>query len=113
MNRSAAEPGNWTDQCCGQLEEASWPLSAFQPRCAPSPAATKKSPLPAQPSKTVANLKSELPDLAGRILDAEGKVRRFINLYVDDADIRTLDGSATALTDASVVAIVPAIAGGR
>ena len=63
-------------------------------------------------TELVANLKNDLPDLAGRILDAEGKVRRFINLYVDDADIRTLDGADTAVTDNSVVAIVPAIAGG-
>jgi molybdopterin converting factor small subunit len=64
-------------------------------------------------AELVATLKSDLPDLAGRILDADGNVRRFINLYVDDTDIRTLDGTDTALTDASVVAIVPAIAGGR
>ena len=63
-------------------------------------------------AELVAALKADLPDLAGRILDADGNVRRFINLYVDDADIRTLDGTDTALTDASVVAIVPAIAGG-
>ena len=63
-------------------------------------------------AELVATLKADLPDLSGRILDAEGNVRRFINLYVDDADIRTLDGTDTALTDASVVAIVPAIAGG-
>lgn len=61
----------------------------------------------------VANLGSAWPDLKARICDAEGKVRRFINLYKGDADVRTLDGGATALTSDDVVAIVPAIAGGR
>jgi molybdopterin converting factor small subunit len=62
--------------------------------------------------EVVANLGTAHPDLKARICDAEGKIRRFINLYVNDADVRTLDSGATATTEADVVAIVPAIAGG-
>ena len=62
--------------------------------------------------EAVANLGSAHPDLKARICDADGKVRRFVNLYKNDEDIRALDAGATALVAEDVVAIVPAIAGG-
>ncbi len=49
--------------------------------------------------------------LRDRLLDARG-VRRFINLFVGDEDVRHLDGLATALRDGDTVVIVPAVAGG-
>jgi len=61
----------------------------------------------------VANLGTAHPDLKARICDGEGKVRRFINLYKNDEDVRSLDGQATAVAGDDVIAIVPAIAGGR
>lgn len=60
----------------------------------------------------IAGLGEAHPDLKARICDQEGKVRRFINLYKNDEDIRALDGGATGVTDEDVIAIVPAIAGG-
>lgn len=51
------------------------------------------------------------PGLKERVLDARG-VRRFINVYVNDEDVRFLDGLGTALKDGDTVTIVPAIAGG-
>ncbi len=51
------------------------------------------------------------PGLKERVLDAKG-VRRFINVYVNDEDVRFLDGLGTALEDGDAVTIVPAIAGG-
>lgn len=51
------------------------------------------------------------PGLRERVLDAKG-VRRFINVYVNDEDVRFLDGLGTALKDGDAVTIVPAIAGG-
>ena len=48
-----------------------------------------------------------------KLLDEAGEIRRYVNLYVNDEDIRFLDGSATALKDGDSVSIVPAIAGGR
>lgn len=58
------------------------------------------------------NLGSAHPDLSARITGPDGAVRRFVNLYVNDADIRTLQGTDTAVSDSDTLAIVPAIAGG-
>ena len=47
-----------------------------------------------------------------RLVDDKGQVRRFINLFVGDEDIRFLSGLATPLAEGTEVSIVPAIAGG-
>jgi molybdopterin synthase sulfur carrier subunit len=57
-------------------------------------------------------LESECPGIASRILDDKGDVRRFVNLFVNDTDIRTLAGLESPVKDGDVVSIVPAIAGG-
>ncbi len=56
-------------------------------------------------------LEAKHPGLKERICDDRG-VRRSVNLFVGDEDIRFLDGLATALRDGDVVSVVPAIAGG-
>jgi molybdopterin synthase sulfur carrier subunit len=48
-----------------------------------------------------------------RLLDASGELRSYVRVFVDDRDVRTLHGKATALAPGATVAIVPAIAGGR
>ena len=50
--------------------------------------------------------------MKNRLCDESGNVRRFINLYVNNEDIRFLDGVGTKLNDGDVVSIIPAIAGG-
>lgn len=50
--------------------------------------------------------------LKERLCDEKGDIRRFVNIYVNDEDVRFLDGRATALKDGDEVSIVPAIAGG-
>jgi len=57
------------------------------------------------------NLGQQFPGLAQRILE-NGQVRRFVNIYVNDEDIRYLDGLATAVKDGDELAIIPAVAGG-
>jgi sulfur-carrier protein len=52
------------------------------------------------------------PGFAERLFDDGGEVRRFVNVFVADEDIRFLDGLATSLDDTAVVSIVPAVAGG-
>lgn len=52
------------------------------------------------------------PGLRERLVDDKGQVRRFINLFVGDEDIRFLSGLATPLAEGTEVSIVPAIAGG-
>ena len=52
------------------------------------------------------------PGFAGRLYDDGGELRRFVNVFVADEDIRFLDGLATPVEDGGVVSIVPAVAGG-
>lgn len=53
------------------------------------------------------------PALLARILTPEGELRPYVNVFVGERNIRRLDGLATALVDGDVVAIIPAVAGGR
>ena len=52
------------------------------------------------------------PGIAGRVLDDDGKVRRFVNVYVGDEDVRFADGLATPTPDGVLISIIPAVAGG-
>ena len=51
--------------------------------------------------------------LANHLRTAEGKLRSFVNVYLNDEDIRYLDKEATAVSDGDTLTIVPSIAGGR
>jgi molybdopterin synthase sulfur carrier subunit len=66
---------------------------------------------------TVADLIDDLdrsyPGLKERLIDDGGDLRRFVNIYINQEDIRFLQGKKTALKDGDEVSIVPAIAGGR
>ena len=57
-------------------------------------------------------LDSAHPGFADRLLDEDGKLRRFVNVFVSDDDIRFLEGLETPVPDGETVAIVPAVAGG-
>jgi sulfur-carrier protein len=59
------------------------------------------------------NLEAAHAGLKERLCDEAGEIRRFVNVYVNDEDVRFLDGRGTALKDGDEVSIVPAIAGGR
>jgi molybdopterin converting factor small subunit len=52
------------------------------------------------------------PGIAERILDDTGSVRRFVNVFVDDEDIRFAQGLQTPVPDGGTVSIIPAVAGG-
>jgi len=60
----------------------------------------------------VEDLERQFPGLRERLVDEGGELRRFINIYVNEEDIRFLDGKKTALKEKDQVSIVPAIAGG-
>ena len=66
--------------------------------------------------KTVTELLSDLerrhPGIRDRICDQDGKPRRFVNIFVNEEDIRFLQGDQTAVKDGDEVSIIPAIAGG-
>ena len=59
----------------------------------------------------IADLEANHPGIKDRLLDEKG-VRRFVNIFVGDEDVRFLDGLATAIKDGDKISIVPAIAGG-
>ena len=61
----------------------------------------------------LANLEAVYPGMRERFYDEEGRLRRFINIYVNSEDIRFLSGEDTPLKEGDEVSIVPAIAGGR
>ncbi len=58
------------------------------------------------------DLERQYPGLRERLVEQSGEVRRFINIYVNEEDIRFLQGNKTALKEGDQVSIVPAIAGG-
>lgn len=57
-------------------------------------------------------LNSAHPGIKDRLCDETGELRRFVNIYVNEEDIRFLKGKETSLKDGDEVSIVPAIAGG-
>lgn len=60
----------------------------------------------------VDDLESKFPGIKERICDETGKIRRFVNVYVNGDDIRFLQNMETALKEGDAISIVPAIAGG-
>ena len=61
----------------------------------------------------IEDLEKQFPGLRERLVDEAGEMRRFINIYVNEEDIRFLQGAKTGLKSGDQVSIVPAIAGGR
>ena len=57
-------------------------------------------------------LETTAPGIKARILDDDGALRRFVNVYVDDEDVRFLDGLDTPVADGASIAVIPAVAGG-
>jgi len=64
-------------------------------------------------SELIEDLERQFPGLRERLMEDRGELRRFINIYVNQEDIRFLQGKGTALKDGDEVSIVPAIAGGH
>jgi molybdopterin synthase sulfur carrier subunit len=59
------------------------------------------------------DLGARFPGVRERLYDDDGNLRRFVNLYVNDDDVRVLQGEDTALGEGDEVSIIPAIAGGN
>lgn len=60
----------------------------------------------------VADLDSRYPGIAAKLVAEDGQLHRFINVYIDDEDVRYLGGIETPLRDGAEVSILPAVAGG-
>ncbi|KAF4409540.1 MULTISPECIES: MoaD/ThiS family protein [Streptomyces] len=69
---------------------------------------------PAGPTvaETLRALEAGHPGILARVCDEQGALRRFVNLYVDDEDVRMAEGLDTKLSDGALVSIIPAVAGG-
>jgi molybdopterin synthase sulfur carrier subunit len=57
-------------------------------------------------------LDSDFPGIGARILDETGKIRRFVNVYVGEEDVRFADGLDTVTPDGAQISVIPAVAGG-
>lgn len=60
----------------------------------------------------ISHLDASYPGLSGRILDETGRLRRFVNVYVGDEDVRFAAGLDTPVPSGSHVSVIPAVAGG-
>lgn len=63
-------------------------------------------------SEILGQLDEQFPGVRERLCDDQGAVRKFINLYLNNEDIRFMDGEQTGVKDGDELAIIPAIAGG-
>jgi molybdopterin synthase sulfur carrier subunit len=63
-------------------------------------------------SAVMDDLERQFPGLKERLCDPHGELRRFVNIYLNDEDIRFAQGRQTAVKDGDELAIIPAIAGG-
>jgi molybdopterin converting factor small subunit len=57
-------------------------------------------------------LDASYPGIKGRVLDDSGELRRFVNVYVDNDDVRFAEGLQTKVGDGGQISIIPAVAGG-
>jgi molybdopterin converting factor small subunit len=62
--------------------------------------------------EVIAALEAAHPGIAARVLDDDGRLRRFVNVYVGDEDVRFADGLSTPTPAGSTVSVIPAVAGG-
>ena len=67
---------------------------------------------PGSLSDVIAALEAAHPGMGERLLDDDGSLRKFVNVFVDDDDVRYLDGLETPVADNITVSIIPAVAGG-
>ena len=63
-------------------------------------------------SEVLADLERSHPGVLERVVDEGGVLRRFVNIYLDDENVRFLDGLQTSVAEGDVLSIIPAVAGG-
>jgi molybdopterin converting factor small subunit len=64
-------------------------------------------------AEALSGLVTQHPDLRRHLYTEDGKLRAFVNVYLNDEDVRYLQKDATAVKDSDTISIVPSIAGGR
>ena len=63
-------------------------------------------------SDMILDLEKQYPGMQERLCDSDGSIRKFINIYVNEEDIRFMDAEKTSITNEDTVSIIPTIAGG-
>jgi molybdopterin converting factor small subunit len=63
-------------------------------------------------AEVLASLNAAHPGFSERLLDSEGNLHKFVNIFVADDDVRYMQGLATAVTNGQTISIIPAVAGG-
>ncbi len=64
-------------------------------------------------AQIIENLETQFPGVKSRLCDESGQIKRYVNIFVNDKEIRTLQGDDTPVADSDEVSIVPAMAGGQ
>ena len=64
-------------------------------------------------AELIERMETENPGFSERVLDSDGEIKRFINVFINGTDVRTLQGKATPVKDDDEVSIIPAMAGGN
>ena len=110
LRRRAASP----DIPVHEENRTPWPSrSGSRPSCAPTPAATRPSRAAAPRSaRSSTTSTAKHPGLKNRLVTEEGKLHRFVNVYVNDEDVRFTGALDTQVKDGDSVTILPAVAGG-
>jgi len=63
-------------------------------------------------TEVIDSLETSFPGIKARVIDVDGKLRRFVNIYVAEEDVRFADGLDTLTPEGAQVSIIPAVAGG-
>ncbi len=63
-------------------------------------------------AEVLASLNAAYPGFSDRLLDSEGNLHKFVNIFVADDDVRYMQGLATTVTNGQTISIIPAVAGG-
>ncbi|MFB6437908.1 MoaD/ThiS family protein [Streptomyces sp. NPDC056411] len=64
-------------------------------------------------AEVLESLEGRFPGIRERVTEEDGEIRRFMNVYVGDDDIRFADGVRTAVAPGAVMSVIPAVAGGQ
>lgn len=63
-------------------------------------------------AEVIVALEELYPGIRERLLDEEGEIRRFVNIYINEEDVRFLQGLSTKAEDGDEISVIPAVAGG-
>ena len=110
MSDPSARPGRLTWRSRGEGRARRSASAHGSPHARRRPG--KVTPEGATIGEVLADLASSYPGMAGQVLTHEGNLHRFVNVYVNDDDVRYLDQLDTKVADGDTISILPAVAGG-